>query len=351
MAFVYRINIQPSLNSELHIMTKARKCLISVDATPYYHCVSRCVRRAFLCGTDDHSGKSYEHRRGWLEDKLLKLPEVFAIDVAAYAIMNNHYHTVLHINSSKAKSWCDEEVVERWHQLFNGNVLSQRFIRGDNLTKVERNRLQISINEWRSRLQSISWFMRILNEAIAREANSEDDCTGRFWEGRFKSQALLDESALTACMVYVDLNPVRSKMAKTAETSDHTSIKRRYDNARTTKQPNRIDQQDKLLYPFSGNPKQGQPEGIQLKLTDYMTLVEQTGQIIRGDKRGSIQKTTNSIFARLKIDYDQWLEMTSHFEECFTTFAGAEHRVKLACDILNYRRPPNISTCKLLLNV
>ena len=90
MAFVYRIKIQPSLNSELHIMTKARKCLISVDATPYYHCVSRCVRRAFLCGTDDHSGKSYEHRRGWLEDKLLKLPEVFAIDGAAYAIMNNH---------------------------------------------------------------------------------------------------------------------------------------------------------------------------------------------------------------------------------------------------------------------
>ena len=70
-------------------MTKARNSLISLEATPYYHCVSRCVRRAFLCGQDQLSGKSYEHRRGWLEKKLLRLPEIFAIDIAAYAIMSN----------------------------------------------------------------------------------------------------------------------------------------------------------------------------------------------------------------------------------------------------------------------
>ena len=344
LAIVYRY-IQ-----SFSIMTKARKCLISIEATPYYHCVSRCVRRAFLCGTDNHSGKCYEHRRGWLEDKLLKLPEVFAIDIAAYAIMSNHYHTVLHINSKKAKSWSDIEVVERWHQLFNGNLLSQRFNKGDQLTKVERNRLQIYINEWRSRLQSISWFMRILNEAIAREANFEDECTGRFREGRFKSQALLDEAALTACMVYVDLNPIRALLAKSPETSEHTSIKKRYEQAKKTRQPNRIDQQEKRLYSFTGNPKQDQPEGIQMRLTDYLELVDYTGKIIRGDKRGSINKTSSSILTRLEIDSHQWLEMTSHFEECFSTFAGGEYRVKVACEILNYRRPPNLSTCKLLLN-
>ena len=91
-------------------MTKARNSLISIDATPYYHCVSRCVRRAFLCGHDNMTGKSYEHRRGWLEDKLLSLPKIFAIDIAAYAIMSNHYHVVLHINSDKAKRWGDYEV-------------------------------------------------------------------------------------------------------------------------------------------------------------------------------------------------------------------------------------------------
>ena len=86
-------------------MPKPRSSQISLEATPYYHCISRCVRRAFLCGVDHVSGESYEHRRGWLEAKLLELPKVFAIDIAAYAIMSNHYHVVLHINTKCGKSW------------------------------------------------------------------------------------------------------------------------------------------------------------------------------------------------------------------------------------------------------
>ena len=178
------------------------------------------MRRAFLCGIDTLTGQNYEHRRAWLEDRLLALPKVFAIDIAAYAIMSNHYHVILHINSNRAKGWSDYDVVERWHQLFNGTVLSQKYLKNEGqLTIVEMRAFQKSIDEWRLRLQDISWFMRILNESIARDANAEDGCTGRFWEGRFKSQALLDEAALMACMAYVDLNPIRTKMATTPEKS------------------------------------------------------------------------------------------------------------------------------------
>ena len=86
-------------------MPKPRYTQVSLEATPYYHCISRCVRRAFLCGTDTHTGQNYERRRQWIEDKLLALTDIFALDVCAYAIMSNHYHVVLHIDKNKADIW------------------------------------------------------------------------------------------------------------------------------------------------------------------------------------------------------------------------------------------------------
>ena len=138
--------------------------------------------------------------------------------------MHNHYHVVLFIDKSKADNWDALGVVERWHLLFSGTLYSQRFAQGDLLTAAEQANLDRSISLWRERLMDISWFMRIINEGIARMANREDDCTGRFWEGRFSSQALLDEKALAACSVYVDLNPIRAGIADSLTDSDNTSI-------------------------------------------------------------------------------------------------------------------------------
>ncbi|MDH1899019.1 hypothetical protein N5I07_15920 [Aeromonas caviae] len=95
-------------------MTIARSRQISLQDTPYYHVVSRCVRRAFLCGEDAHSGQSYEHRRQWVVDKLGQLSRLFAIGVCAYAVMSNHYHLVLKVESDTAANWSDREVAERW---------------------------------------------------------------------------------------------------------------------------------------------------------------------------------------------------------------------------------------------
>ncbi|MEJ1416495.1 MAG: transposase, partial [Candidatus Sedimenticola sp. (ex Thyasira tokunagai)] len=208
-------------------MPKPRKSLISLDATPYYHCVSRCVRRAFLCGTDQLTGRSYEHRRGWIEARLLDLPRYFAIELCAYAVMSNHTHVVLHIDTERAADWSLHEIIERWHGLFSGTLLSQRFLANEPMCRAELALVEELAESWRERLCSVSWFMRCLNETIARQANAEDGCTGRFWEGRFKCQALLDEAALAACMAYVDLNPIRAGMADTPESSEHTSIRRR----------------------------------------------------------------------------------------------------------------------------
>ena len=104
-------------------MTKPRKQQISLDATPFYHCVSRCVRRAFLCGTDKFNGRSYEHRRRQIENDVLRLASVFFIDVAAFAIMSNHYHLVLYVDQDACRSASGKDIVERWHKLFTGPFL------------------------------------------------------------------------------------------------------------------------------------------------------------------------------------------------------------------------------------
>ncbi len=132
------------------------------------------------------------------------------------------------LSSADAVSqWSDEEVARCWLQIFTGPVLIHRYLASVDLSSGERKCVADLIVTWRERLADLSWFMRSLNEPIARMANAEDHCTGRFWEGRFKSQALLDARAVLACMAYVDLNPIRAAMANTPEESDYTSVQER----------------------------------------------------------------------------------------------------------------------------
>ena len=163
-------------------MPKPRKSQISLEATPYYHCISRCVRRAFLCGFDDKTGRSFEHRRDWIESRLLALGQIFAIDIAAYAVMSNHIHLVVRLNRTGADTWSSIEVIERWHRIFTGTGLSKRALRSEALSAFEQTILDLMVATWRMRLWDLSWFMRCLNELIARQANIEDGATGRFYK-------------------------------------------------------------------------------------------------------------------------------------------------------------------------
>ncbi|WP_428240266.1 transposase [Gynuella sp.] len=319
-------------------MARSRKSQISLDATSYYHCISRCVRRAFLCGFDPLTQISYEHRRQWVEDRLLWLGEIFAIDICAYAVMTNHVHVVLHVNLRQGAQWSIEEVITRWHRLYKGVPLSHRYLNGDRLSPAEQKILVLQAEQWRETLTSISRFMAVLNEGIARRANQEDQCTGRFWEGRFKSQALLDEKALIACMAYVDLNPIRVNIAPTPESSDHTSIHRRIQSIQNNSQ------QPSELMPFVTHIKQKMPEeGLPFLLKDYLELMDWTGRAMREDKLGYIDNQQPPILARLDISEAQWHRLTQRFEKQFKCFAGQKssfERIK-DCFSLN-RMPPNL---------
>jgi len=297
-----------------------------------------------LCGEDKSSGQSYEHRRGWVEDKMLALAQVYAIDVCAYAVMSNHTHLVLHINIEKANNWNVKQVLERWHSLHKGTQFTDKYLREEVMEEFELAAVYNSCECYRERLCDISWFMRELNESIARMANKEDKCTGRFWEGRFKSQALLDEAALVSCMAYVDLNPVRARMDSTPETSKHTSIKARIEVAKVNSA------QPKTLFPFIGYEREDQPEGLPFKLTDYLELIELTGRVIRADKRGALDISLAPILQRINLTSEQWLEVTTGFEKHFKAAVGSEKLLAEYCEHTELQRRSGLSACKRLLS-
>ncbi|MEW8051438.1 MAG: transposase [Candidatus Thiodiazotropha sp.] len=327
-------------------MPKPRKALISLETTPYYHCVSRCVRRAFLCGVDSCTGKSYEHRRQWIVDRMKLLAKLFSIDICAYAVMSNHYHVILHVDITRASEWNEQDIIERWERLFSLPVIVQRYISKETITSAERDAVSALIAKWHMRLQDISWFMRCLNEPIARQANREDSCTGRYWEGRYKSQALLDEKALAACMAYVDLNPVRAGLTETPEQSEYTSIAERTSMLKQGLDPVKEDNNPSDLHPFVGNPRRDMPIGIPFRFSDYLELIDWTGRAILEHKRGYIPADQPPVLIRLQLDPKHWLYMTQHFESRFKGLVGASYKLKEACRRLGYRRTPNLSACK-----
>ena len=291
-------------------MTLASNQQICVEETPYYHVVSRCVRRAFLCGQDKYSGRSYEHRRGMIVERIKYLSSVFNIDILAYAIMSNHYHIVLKVNSTK--SWSNKQVLSYWSELFGLNILCSRYIKGEDLTNAEMQMVLKDIEEYRKRLMSVSWFMKLLNEYIAREANKEDKVKGHFWESRFKSQALLDERALLTAMAYVDLNPIRAAMARAPEQSDYTSIQARIKKKQT------------WLLGFSERE-------IPFYFSDYLALVDTTGRAVLENKRASISNTIPDVFERLDLNPETWLDELKSFRAKHKTAVGTLQQLRDFC--------------------
>ena len=311
-------------------MAYARKSLISLGDTPYYHVVARCVRRAWLWGFDEYAGRDYSHRKSWILERIAFLASMFSIDVCALAVLSNHYHIVLHVDRSRALRWTHEEVVAQWTRLFGTPTVIERWLNGE-ATKAERKAAEKKIAQWRARLYNISWFMRCLNEHLARKANAEDNCTGRFWEGRFRSQALLDEAGLLTAMAYVDLNPVRAGIAKTPEESEFTSIYERIRELRAGSVAAEEDGEPGVkvpLLPFQSTNNRTEPT-IPFRFDAYLELVDWTGRAIVSGKRGFIDGRLPPIIKRLDIDADAWALAMQPHSNVFGRAMGKLDRLRL----------------------
>ena len=329
----------------------ARRLIVDEDQVGVFHICQRVVRRSHLCGTDSVSGKCYDYRREWIQKRLAFLASVFGIDVLAFAVMSNHLHLVLRNRPDVVAKWSDEEVAWRWWNLFpkrkdkQGQPMPPR---PSDLDMIQADPQQLA--EKRRRLSSISWWMRCLGEDIARRANKEDECTGHFWEGRFKSQPLLDESAIVACMAYVDLNPIRARLAETPETSQFTSayeriaarqssINNAVSESTVTEAPQAIPPEsarDAWLAPIevlSESAEQQAPPTtlrassrgcLPMKQDQYLQLLDWTGRQIRRDKRGAIPSDLAPILERLQTSPEHWVRLVSSFRRLFHRAVGRE---------------------------
>ncbi len=292
-------------------MTRPRAHIAPPDTSGTYHCVQRCVRRAFLCGFDEYSKRCFEHRKAWVEARIHLVAECFAVAVHAYAVMSNHLHLVVGIDPGRAAAWSDEEVAARWIRLFPP--------REDSADAIEHKHQRLlcdpaRLSLIRRRLGSLSWLMRCLAEPIARRANREDSCKGRFWEGRYKCQLLCDDRAVLAAMAYVDLNPIRAGIAERLDSSAHTSVASRIEAAQSD--PATL---TRPLGPIMGKLR----PNFDLSTADYLQALEWTGRVLAPGKRGRIEEDAPAILAIIDRDADRWTNRVSAFGSGWARAAGS----------------------------
>jgi hypothetical protein len=282
--------------------------------------------------------------------------------------MSNHFHCILRNRPDVVATWSDDEVAQKWWMLCPAR--KNRDGSPAEPTEFELNSIRNDakgLKDKRGRLSSISWFMRFLSERVAKEANKQDECTGRFWEGRFKAQVLLDDAAILACMQYVDLNPIRAGIAKTPESSDFTSAQDRVVDLKTADEVSTADAQDHRiehgdragwLAPIPLQPKRqavrtktterrASNKGcLSLGLGDYLDLLDWTGRQIRTDKRGAMPKHLEPLFERLGISADLWVDCVVNFRKWFRSSVGRPRSMSSAAEARGQNRAISINSSR-----
>lgn len=322
-----------------------RRDIIDENEVGVYHCFNRCVRAESLLKEDLKKGPDYEQRKDWLLGMLTFMAGIFSIDFLKYAVMDNHLHLILRNRPDLVRKWSRPKVLRRAMQLF-----PERFRRrgwyvepSDPLPKhlLENEEL---IDQMRKRLSSISWLMKVLQERIARHCNREDEVTGHFWAGRFKSERLLDDGAVLACSMYIDLNPIRAGTADRPEKSKYTSAYDRIRGMLARRQKRKGNSTQKLPdgflsplnvqgdYPNEDLAEAGlraSNKGIfEMSLEIYIELLDTVGRMLRTDKRGAIPSDLAAILERLGISPEYFVGCVETYGQWARSAVGAENKLR-----------------------
>ncbi len=332
------------------------------------HTMARTVRRCFLLGNDPFSGKNFDHRKRWIEDKLKHLAANFGIDLLAFSCLSNHFHLVLRSRPDVVGTWDDSEVARRWWTLCPQRKIKRVIDEQEVWIPAEPTELDLNsirndptkLAAVRLRLSDISWWMRLLCQYIALRANGEEgEGLGKFWQSRYKAVRILDEETLLACAAYVDLNPIRAALAESLEASDYTSVQRRIASheqdasaAKGAHSCRNCSRADDFLSPISiderNDPLRAQPSRNNKRCSDkgflalaeaeYLTILDWLARNTVLGKRGSTPVAAPKLFDRLGIDAKTWESMVKDFGRSFKNVAGKPTSIDAARSLKTHRK-------------
>ena len=339
----------------------ARRKLLGEPRQAVFHCWNRCVRRAFLCGQDPLTGKDFSHRRDWIIDREEQLAGLFAIDIEFRAELSNHLHLVLRPMPRVVRRWAAAEVVRRWLTITR---LAQCF--GDEVPSPDPRKVAALARDkpWvaklRRRLCSISWFMGILCENIARRANREDGCKGRFFEGRFCCRECTDLNAILLCGIYVDLNPYRAGEVDHPLGSRYTSIHQRLESrgrrkpsaqgpagwlGELTLPPER--KGDEALAAGSRTKRRASDLGLlPISLADYAQLLQWTAQQLKSGQRETIPADLATVLDHFEVRQDHWLDTVADYESAFGHAVGRAETLAAVAVRMDLQHLKGITVCR-----
>jgi hypothetical protein len=339
----------------------ARVEAFAPDEIATIHVMNRVVRRCFLMGIDELTGKNYDHRKTWVENELKRLAAGFGIDLLTFSILSNHFHLILRSRPDVVETWDDTEVARRW--LLLCPVRKTADGRAAEPSEPELNSIRFDADKLkaiRSRLSDISWWMRLLSQRIAQKANAEEKILGKFWQNRYRAVRLIDEESILACAAYVDLNPIRAALAQTIEDSQFTSAQLRLQvitgvtehaldsvtiestvqasTPATTEfkapvdsflSPIEIDELNDPLgpRPSLNNDRCSDKGFLPMPTAAYLELLDWTARLIVSGKRGATPEDAPPLLERLKIKPAVWYELVTQFGKLFSLVAGQPHRV------------------------
>ena len=203
-----------------------RKDVVREGEVGIYHVWSRCAQQWHLMGQEEEWRIDFGHRRQWLESLLRYHSQVFAVDLANFSILSNHFHLVVRTRPDIVETWSDEMVAARWKLAwpeFDQEAMTWS-------REVDDRMIQRLVDDpkkfdlARKGLGSLSWFMARIKEAFSKLCNAEAGRSGAFWDERFGARELLDERAVLTCMSYVDMNQVKAGVAETLADSSRSAI-------------------------------------------------------------------------------------------------------------------------------